>query len=49
MASVLDNDTDPNTPFLSQGLLVTGVTVTSGKGTASVTADGRVRVVPTGK
>ena len=28
---------------------MTGVTVTSGKGSASITPDGRVRVVPTGK
>jgi large repetitive protein len=48
VVAVLDNDSDPNTAFLSQGLHVTGLTVTSGKGTASITADGRVRVVPTG-
>jgi uncharacterized repeat protein (TIGR01451 family) len=49
VVSVLDNDSDPNTPFLGQGLHVTGVAVTSGKATASVTTDGQVRVVPTGK
>jgi large repetitive protein len=49
VVSVLDNDSDPNTPFLGQGLHITGVAVTSGRATASVTSDGQLRVVPTGK
>jgi hypothetical protein len=49
VVAALHNDSDPNTPFVPQALRVTGVTVTSGKGTATITPDGRVRVVPNRK